>query len=170
MANTTRIEQAVEAFNRGDEAYFDLYTDDVRIHGLPGTGGTVDRQGMTDFYRAFWSAFPDAKVEPVEMIAGDDLLAVRLYVKGTHRGEIMGVAPSGKEIDVEQITIFKLDAVRGALGAVGRVELPATDRRDARSRSHPCVVSPRQSSITTHAPRGAVPLHTGACNRSGAGH
>lgn len=109
MADTTRIEQAVEAFNSGDEAYFDLYTDGVTVHGLPGTGGAVDKQGMMDFYRAFWSAFPDARVEPVEIIAGDDLVAVRLHVKGTHRGEIMGVSPSGNEIDVEQITIFKLD-------------------------------------------------------------
>ena len=109
MADATRVEQAVEAFNRGDEAYFDLYTEDVTVHGLPGTGGAVDRQGLIDFYRAFWSAFPDARVEPVEMILGDDLLAVRLNVKGTHRGEIMGVAPTGNEIDVEQMTIFKLD-------------------------------------------------------------
>ena len=109
MTDTTRIEQAVEAFNRGDEAYLDLYTDDVTIHGLPGTGGTVDKQGTTDFYRAFWSAFPDAKVEPIDIIGADDLVAVRLRVKGTHRGELMGVAPSGNQVDVEQITIFKLD-------------------------------------------------------------
>jgi predicted ester cyclase len=43
------------------------------------------------------------------MVAGDDSVAVRLFVKGTHRGEIMGVGPSGNEISVEQITIFKLD-------------------------------------------------------------
>jgi predicted ester cyclase len=109
MADTARIEQAVEEFNKGDETYFDLYRHDVKIHGLPGTGEAVDKQGMMDFYRAFWSAFPDARVEPVELIAGDDLVAVRLRVKGTHRGEIMGVAPSGNEVDVEQITIFKLD-------------------------------------------------------------
>ena len=109
MADTTRIEQAVEAFNRGDEAYFDLYTDDVTIHGLPGTGGAVDMQGAIDFYRSFWSAFPDARIEPVDMIGGDDRVAVRLRLKGTHRGEIMGVAPSGNQVDVEQITIFKLD-------------------------------------------------------------
>ena len=107
MADTTRIEQAVEAF--GDEAYFDLYTDDVTVHGLPGTGGAVDKQGTMDFYRAFWAAFPDAKVVPVDMIAADDSVAVRLRVKGTHRGEFMGVAPSGNEVDVEQMTIFKLD-------------------------------------------------------------
>jgi steroid delta-isomerase-like uncharacterized protein len=109
MADTTRIEQSVEAFNRADEAYFDLYTDDVTIHGLPGTGGAVDKQGAIDFYRSFWSAFPDAKVEPVDVIGADDRVAVRLRLKGTHRGEIMGVAPSGNQIDVEQITIFKLD-------------------------------------------------------------
>ncbi len=109
-ADTSRIGPAVEAFNRGDAAYFDLYSDDVAIHGLPGTGGAVDKQGTMDFYRAFWSAFPDARVEPAEMIVGDDVVAVRMRVKGTHQGEIMGVPPSGSEIDVEQITIFKLDA------------------------------------------------------------
>ncbi len=109
MADTSRIEQAVEAFNRGDEAYFDLYTDDVEVHGLPGTGATVDKQGVIEFYRAFWAAFPDARVETVEMFSEGDLLAARLYVKGAHLGEILGVPPSGNEISVEQISIFKLD-------------------------------------------------------------
>jgi hypothetical protein len=45
MADTTRIEQAVEAFNRRDEAYYDLYTDDVTVHGLPGMG-SVDKEGL----------------------------------------------------------------------------------------------------------------------------
>jgi steroid delta-isomerase-like uncharacterized protein len=109
MTDTTRLEQSVEAFNRGDEAYFDLYTDDVTIHGVPGAGGPIDKQGIIDFYRAFWSAFSEARVEPVDMIAGDDLVAVRLFVRGTHEGEIMGVAPSGNRIEVEEMTIFKLD-------------------------------------------------------------
>jgi hypothetical protein len=59
----------------------------------------------------------------------------------------MGVAPSGNEIDVEQITILKLDdegALRGALGTAGRVELPATDRRNAHPGSRLCVVPPRR--------------------------
>jgi steroid delta-isomerase-like uncharacterized protein len=109
MADTTRVEQSVEAFNRHDQAYYDLYTDDVTVHGLPGMGGSVDKEGMKGFYSAFWSAFPDGRVEPVDIVAGDDLVAVRLFVKGTHRGEIMGVAPTGNEVDVEEITIFKLD-------------------------------------------------------------
>ena len=83
MADTTRMGPADEAFNRGDAAYFDLYRDDVAVHGLPGMGGTVDKQGVIEFYSAFWSAFPDAKIEPVEMIVGDELVAVRLHVKGT---------------------------------------------------------------------------------------
>ncbi len=107
MADTTRVEQAFEAFNRHDDAYFDLYTDDVTVHGLPGMA-SVDKDGVKGFYNAFWSAFPDGTIEPVD-VAGDDLVATRLFVKGTHRGEIMGVAPSGNEISVEQITIMKLD-------------------------------------------------------------
>ena len=110
MADTTRLERSVEAFNQHDGAYFDLYTDGVAVHGLPGAQGTLDRQGMMDFYRAFWSAFPDAMVEPVDMFTADDRVAVRLRVKGTHRGELMGAPASGNEIDVEEITIFKLDS------------------------------------------------------------
>jgi steroid delta-isomerase-like uncharacterized protein len=109
MPDTARLEAAVEAFNRGDDAYFDLYTEDVTVHGLPGTGGALDKPGLIDFYRAFWSAFPDAQVEPIEMFGVDDRVTVRLRVKGTHRGELMGVGPSGNYVDVEQITIFKLD-------------------------------------------------------------
>lgn len=109
MGNTTRIEQAVEAFNRGDEAYFDLYTSDVTVHGLPGMTGGVDKQGTIDFFRTFWSAFPDAKVEPIDVIDAGDRVVVRLRVTGTHEGELMGVAPSGNQVDVEEITIFSLD-------------------------------------------------------------
>ena len=43
------------------------------------------------------------------MIGADDRVAVRLRLKGTHRGEIMDIPPSGNQVDVEQITIFKLD-------------------------------------------------------------
>ena len=51
----------------------------------------------------------EPRFEQFDMIGADDLVAVRLRVKGTHRGELMGVAPSGDQVDVEQITIFKLD-------------------------------------------------------------
>ena len=109
MADTTRLGRAVEEFNRHDEAYFDLYTDGVAVHGLPGTQGTLDKQGVIEFFRVFWAAFPDATVEPLDMFDSGDRVSVRLRVRGTHRGELMGIAPSGNEVDVEEITIFKLD-------------------------------------------------------------
>ena len=71
-------------------------------------GGTVDKQGMIDFYSAFWSAFPDAKIEPVEMIVGDELVAVRLHVKGTIAARSWRTSV-WQRVDVEEITIFKLD-------------------------------------------------------------
>jgi len=109
MADTTALEAAVEAFNRGDTSYFDLYDDDVRVHGLPGGPATLDKQGVVEFYRAFWSAFPDARVEPLDLFTAGDRVAVRMRLTGTHRGELMGIAPSGNGIDVELITIFRLD-------------------------------------------------------------
>lgn len=109
MADISRLERAVQEFNRGDEAYLDLYTDDVTVHGLPGSDGALDKQGVIDFYRAFWAACPDAAVEPLDMFDAGDRVAVRLRLTGTQRGELMGIPASGKTFDVEQITIFKLD-------------------------------------------------------------
>ncbi len=109
MADLSRLERAVQEFNRGDEAYLDLYTDDVAVHGLPGSEGALDKQGVIGFYRAFWAACPGATVEPLDMFDAGDRVAVRLRLRGTQSGELMGIPASGNEFDVEQITIFALD-------------------------------------------------------------
>lgn len=109
MADISRLERAVQEFNQGDEAYLDLYTDDVVVHGLPGSEEALDKQGVIDFYHAFWTACPGATVEPLDILDAGDRVAVRLRLRGTHSGELMGIPASGNEFDVEQMTIFKLD-------------------------------------------------------------
>lgn len=64
---------------------------------------------MIDFYHAFWTACPGATVEPLDILDAGDRVAVRLRLRGTHSGELMGIPASGNEFDVEQMTIFKLD-------------------------------------------------------------
>lgn len=68
--------------------------------------------------------------------AGDDRVIARWTGRGTHRGELMGVEPTGKPIEVDAISVFRIadgkiaeewtvwDAL-GLLQQVGAVPAPA---------------------------------------------
>ncbi len=71
-----------------------------------------------------------------EMMSAGDRVVARWTGTGTHRGELMGIPPTGKPVDVEAISIFRIadgkiaeewtvwDAL-GLLQQVGAVPAPA---------------------------------------------
>jgi predicted ester cyclase len=42
------------------------------------------------------------------LIAEDDLVAEVFTASGTHRGEMMGVAPTGREVSLRGINVFRV--------------------------------------------------------------
>ncbi len=90
--------------------------------------------GPEGIKRLIWmyrSAFPDIRFETGEMIGEGDTVAHRWTFTGTHRGEIMGVEPTGKRIEVagaemnrvENGKIFASRTVSDALGLMGELGL-----------------------------------------------
>ena len=57
----------------------------------------------------FRSAFPDFEMEIVDLIAEDDRVAAHFKCSGTHRGEWLGLPPSGRRFEgVDEIYIFRV--------------------------------------------------------------
>jgi steroid delta-isomerase-like uncharacterized protein len=54
------------------------------------------------------SAFPDLRVRIDEQVAEDRKVVTRKTFEGTHRGEFMGVPPTGRPIAWEVIDILTL--------------------------------------------------------------
>jgi steroid delta-isomerase-like uncharacterized protein len=54
------------------------------------------------------SGFPDIQWTLEEMIAEGDKVAVRYTMQGTHQGEFMGFAATGKSILVQAINFYRL--------------------------------------------------------------
>jgi predicted ester cyclase len=54
------------------------------------------------------SAFPDAYAEPVSIVAEGDRVGVHDQLVGTHRGDFRGVAPTGRQIRVDFIHVFRV--------------------------------------------------------------
>lgn len=57
-------------------------------------------------------AFPDLQVTVQDMIAEGDKVAGRNSVTGTHRGEYMGIGPTGASVTYNEIFIFRFEAGR----------------------------------------------------------
>ena len=55
------------------------------------------------------AAFPDLHFTIEDMIAEDDKVVTRHTMTGTHQGEFMGIAPTGRPIEFTVIDILRLD-------------------------------------------------------------
>jgi steroid delta-isomerase-like uncharacterized protein len=87
------------------ELWEDLMEESFVVHHpLMEPGRDSYREACT----GYWGAFPDATVEILDLVAEDDRVAARWSERGTHSGEFMGMAPTGRKYDKEGITIFRL--------------------------------------------------------------
>ncbi len=86
-----------EVFNHaGDlDAADEIYAPDYVDHE-PTTGNIRGIEGAKQFAVAYREAFPDLETTREDQVAEGDKVVSRFTVSGTHRGEIMGAAPTGK--------------------------------------------------------------------------
>lgn len=67
--------------------------------------------GFKELVAMYRTAFPDLHLQIEEIIAGGmgETVAVRWSGTGTHQGELMGVAPTGKQVNSSGHTFFRLE-------------------------------------------------------------
>ena len=93
-------------------------------------------QGFIDFFTMMRNAFPDLSLEVNEMVTDADKVSFAYTVTGTHRGEFMGVAPTGKSIEARGLQIGRFTDGKlverwgssdelGILKQLGAEQLPA---------------------------------------------
>jgi serine phosphatase RsbU (regulator of sigma subunit) len=96
-----------EVTNRGNLELADEIFDRYLAHQ---PGGLVLERGPEDVKRfngEFRSAFHNFRLSIDEQIAEGDKVVSRITVRGTHQREFRGMAPTGKEIELKGITIFR---------------------------------------------------------------
>jgi predicted ester cyclase len=67
-------------------------------------------------FSEFLAAFPDWKEEIQQLVAEGNMVAGRFKCGGTHRGEFMGLEPTGKRMRVDEVFFFEF-----ANGRISRV-------------------------------------------------
>jgi serine phosphatase RsbU (regulator of sigma subunit) len=72
-------------------------------------GSTLQRgpEDVNRFHREFHSAFSNFHINIEEQIAEGDKVVSRYTMRGTHQRAFRGLAPTGKEVELKAVTIFR---------------------------------------------------------------
>lgn len=95
-----------EEMNRGNAAYLDEYLDSK--YAYHGSTGELDAEGFKAMHTMFLAAFPDSTLTIEDTIAEGDRVASRWTMRGTHRGEFQGLAPTGNAVRISGIIISRI--------------------------------------------------------------
>ncbi len=91
-----------------DELFDPGYIDHFRAGGAPPPAGANAVDAFKRFFAGILHAFPDLRVTIEDQIAERDRVVTRKTFRGTQNGEFLGVAPSGKRMELEVIDIFRV--------------------------------------------------------------
>ena len=97
-----------EVQGKGNYELFDqLFADDFLDH-TPQPNCTPDKAGALGLYKKLRAAFPDFHAEiHWQRIDGDVVTTFKTY-HGTHKGDFLGVAPTGKAIHFETVDAMRV--------------------------------------------------------------
>lgn len=66
-------------------------------------------EGVKRFSSIFADALPDLTVTIDVELAEGDLVALRTTTRGTHRGTLLGVPPSGRPLEIDGTDIVRIE-------------------------------------------------------------
>ena len=98
-----------EFVNQGDSSIVDeLYRPDIVDHaGLP--GAPEGTEGVKYTIAGLRAAFPDFHVTIEDISAHNDMVVIHNTWRGTHQGELLGVAPTGRTFLSVGIVLWRFD-------------------------------------------------------------
>jgi predicted ester cyclase len=86
----------------------DFVLDDIQDHEDPMPGQPPGKEGVKFYTNAIRTAFPDLAVQLDPALADGDLEASHVVLTGTHKGDFMGIPPTGKSVKFSSADIIRI--------------------------------------------------------------
>jgi steroid delta-isomerase-like uncharacterized protein len=111
MSNKATLERLHHALNSGDQALIsttvdEIFHPDVRI-GTPLPIEASGAQALKQVWTTLLRAYPDLHVTVQDLFGEEDRVVARNTVTGTHRGEYLGIAPTGRSVTYDEMFIVR---------------------------------------------------------------
>lgn len=84
------------------------FLDERYVRHVSPTRPPLRRGEQIDLLKGFRTAFPDIRIELQDVIVGDDRLAFRSIMRGTHRGTFLGIDPTGRRVEVSLLDLWRI--------------------------------------------------------------
>ncbi len=115
----------------------EIFTTNFVRHGPALEGEVSGREGFKRLVSMYRSTFPDLRTSLEDQVAEGALVVTRWTARGTHRGELMGTAPTGKSATITGVLINRVAggkieaewAYYDALGMLQQLGVPAPGGR-----------------------------------------
>jgi steroid delta-isomerase-like uncharacterized protein len=99
-----------EVIEGGNMETFQAIASPNFINHSAGEGMPAGQDGMIYFFsQLLHPAFPDLKVEVLDMIAEGNKVATRKKITASHQGELMGIPPTGKQVEINILDVFTIE-------------------------------------------------------------
>lgn len=106
--NKDLIRRYQEAYNSGDLHVLDEVLADEWVTNAWPEGMPQSVESAKESYKMALSVFPDLHVTTEDLIAEGDKVVQRWTVRGTHKGELLRFAPTGRQVKAAGISIFRI--------------------------------------------------------------
>ncbi|MDQ3240890.1 MAG: ester cyclase [Actinomycetota bacterium] len=105
--NIAAQEKLGEGINAGNlDVIHEVFAPDVVDHDpAPDQGPGPD--GFRHFFETMTTAFPDLQVTVDHLVADDENVCIAYQISGTHNGEFLGVAGTGKPVQARAVQIAR---------------------------------------------------------------
>ena len=95
-----------EAINKGELDVIDEVMDAGYVYHVP-DNEVVGPDGFKLYVSMMRAALPDLKMTIEDMVAEGNTVASRFTIRGTHHGHFMGVAPTGKKVEISEAVFIR---------------------------------------------------------------
>lgn len=102
-------QQIIDAWNsRSDDIILPLYSHEYVVEDI--TAGRIREgwEGMRQWTKSVFTAFPDLQYTLVNEIEKDDKLVLHWLIKGNHQGPLMKIPATGKNVFIHGMSILEL--------------------------------------------------------------
>lgn len=105
--NKAAASRAFEVFNKGDLSLVNEFIATDYVGHSPGMPDFNGPEGFKQFVTMFRTAFPDINLTIEDTFAEGDKVVNRMTSRGTHTGELMGIAATGKQVAMTGMVISR---------------------------------------------------------------
>ncbi len=87
-----------EVLQKGNMAVIDELVATNFVDHNPAPGQAAGVEGVKQFFAALQAAMSNLQVDIEHILAEGDLVVTHMSIRGIHTGDLMGIAPTGKDV------------------------------------------------------------------------